>query len=159
MNRNSAVDIAKYIAAIFVVAIHTHPLRDMSELADFISVGLLCPWAVPFFAICTGFYLALATANNEKWSIIGKSFYKILKMYVGWSLFFLMIYLVDWYNEGTLCREYIVGWLMSLFVSKTYYHLWYLSALLYALPLFALLLRLIPLRLFLLLQFVCGLFK
>ena len=61
-------------------------------------------------------------------------------------MFFLLINLVDWYKEGTLCREYIVGWFMSLFVSKTYYHLWYLSALLYALPLFALLLRFIPLK-------------
>lgn len=148
MNRNSAVDIAKYVASIFVVAIHTHPLRDMGELADFISVGLLSRWAVPFFAICTGFYLALASAHNNILPVMKNTFFKILKMYVGWSLLFLLIHLVDWYKAGTLCHEYILGWFMSFLVGEPYYHLWYLSALLYAIPLFALILRFIPLKYF-----------
>jgi len=148
MSRNSAIDLAKYIASVFVIAIHTHPFQDIGSFADFVSVGLLCRWAVPFFAICTGFYLAKAFGTQQKTKPVWKSLRKVVVMYLGWSFFYLLIHLADWYATDTLCGEYVFGWFKSLIVSTSYFHLWYLTALIYALPFFAFLIRFVPIKYF-----------
>lgn len=55
--RNSAIDLAKLIAALLVVGIHTRPCMDVSIDADFLFSGIVCHLAVPFFAVCSGYYL------------------------------------------------------------------------------------------------------
>jgi surface polysaccharide O-acyltransferase-like enzyme len=58
-NRNGLVDLSKYIAALMVIAIHTAPLSDVQEEAYFILVQVICRMAVPFFAVCTGYFTAM----------------------------------------------------------------------------------------------------
>jgi serine/alanine racemase len=142
--RNSAIDIAKYVAAILVVGIHTRPFVDVSAELDFAFVEIVCRLAVPFFAVCTGFYLAKAITAQANLTSVLRSLRKVMVMYTGWSMIYLLIHLIDWHNSGTLCSEYLVGWCKSFFVSSSYYHLWYLSALIYALPIYALIIKLAP---------------
>ena len=132
-SRNSAIDLAKYVAAILVIGIHTRPLNDLSGVADFWFVEVICRLAVPLFAVCTGFYLYCPTlATTSKCSSFRHSWLRILKMYLGWSMFYLLIHLFSWHQAGTLCWTYFIGWAKGTVVSASYYHLWYFVALLYA---------------------------
>lgn len=148
IQRNSAIDLAKFTAAILVVAIHTRPFADISGFVDFLFVDIICRMAVPFFAVCTGFYLAIAVWQKEMLLPVRSAFLKVLKMYLGWSLLFLLIHLYDWYSTNALSAEYVMGWCKSLFISSSYFHLWYLVALLYALPVYGLFLKFVPRRLY-----------
>ena len=159
MKRNSAIDIAKYVAAILVVAIHTRLFADVSAELDFAFVDIVCRLAVPFFAVCTGFYLAKAIAAQGNLTSVWRSLRKVMVMYTGWSMVYLLIHLIDWHNSGTLCSEYLVGWCKSFFVSSSYYHLWYLSALIYALPIYALIIKLAPPQIFLVIAVPLWIYK
>jgi len=146
MGRNSAIDMAKLMAAILVIGIHTHPLQDVSKQADFLLVEVFCRQAVPFFAICTGYYLCQAYLTTKQLKPVLSACKKVLKLYLGWSSFYFLIHLYDWYTTGTLCSDYVTGWFKSLIVSSSYFHLWYLSGLLYALPFFAVIVKWLPHR-------------
>ena len=108
--RNKAVDLAKFIAAFFVVGIHTEPSSASATTVGFVLYDILFRTAVPFFAVCTGFYLAmkcrLAPDSGKKdREIIWKMARKVLVMYLFWSLFYLIILLVTWHRAGTLSME------------------------------------------------------
>ena len=142
--RNVYIDLAKYIAALLVIAIHTRPLKEISSNADFYFVDIICRLAVPFFAVCTGFYLMLAIKQDQQIKPAIKILRKIVAMYIGWTLFYLFIHLHNWYSTGTFTQENVIGWMKATVVSTSYFHLWYLSALIYALPFFILAIKFIP---------------
>lgn len=125
--RNGVIDIAKYIAALLVVAIHTHPFKEISFWLDFVFVEIVCRLAVPFFAVCTGYYLSVG--GNIKRSIIN-----IAKLYIVWSLIYLAYLTYLWSSGGShVTWIYYIGWMQGSIVSFSYYHLWYLNAMLYGL--------------------------
>lgn len=45
MNRNVVIDIAKYVAAILVVAIHTRPFKTVSPEINFFFCDIVCRFA------------------------------------------------------------------------------------------------------------------
>lgn len=144
-NRNTAVDIAKFLAAIFVVGIHTRPLSDVFTLADFALTDILFRTAVPFFAVCTGFYLSKTI--KDKGSLPGvKTASRILLLYIGWSLFYLLILSFSWYKSGLMSFDSYVGWSKSFLIGGSYYHLWYLAQLFWALLLFFPIIRYVPVK-------------
>ncbi len=57
--RDVLIDMSKFVAALLVVTIHSHPFKQICPTLDF----LLCDWlarlAVPFFAVCTGYYITI----------------------------------------------------------------------------------------------------
>lgn len=55
--RFGGLDRFKFIAAFFVVAIHTSPLSSFSANADFLLTRVLARTAVPFFLMVTGYFL------------------------------------------------------------------------------------------------------
>ena len=140
--RNGYIDLGKYVAAILVIAIHTRPFHDISLDVDFFFVDIICRMAVPFFAICTGFYFTRAfDKSSSRFFLFKKTIFKIIRMYLLWSLFYLLVLLIDWHNNGILSVDNIIGWCKSLIVSSSYYHLWYLSSLIYAIPLFVIIIN------------------
>ena len=80
--RNGYIDLGKFIAALFVIAIHTRPFQDISVDIDFFFVDIICRMAVPFFVICTGFYFTKAINNSTGVVVFKKTFFKITKMYL-----------------------------------------------------------------------------
>lgn len=140
--RNGYIDLGKYVAAILVIAIHTRPFDDISPDVDFFLVDIICRMAVPFFAICTGFYFTRAfDKSSSRFFLFKKTLLKIIRMYLLWSLFYLGILLIDWHKNGILSIDNLIGWFKSLIVSSSYYHLWYLSSLIYAMPLFVIIIN------------------
>lgn len=148
--RNCAIDIAKFLAAVLVIAIHTRPLKDISCDADFFLCDIICRMAVPFFAICTGFYSTMKWEfadgrlgkSKANFSLFARTIRKLIKIYLFWSFIYLGLLTYSWMDKGLqIDYHYYVGWLYALVVDTSYYHLWYLTSIGYAFVWFYLLLR------------------
>lgn len=144
-SRNSAIDFFKFISAIFVIGIHTRPLAGLSVFADFVSCDIIFRIAVPFFVVCTGFYLSIKISSASSWTPVKSMVIKLLKLYVCYSLLYFIILVLLWNKEGIFDVGLIIGWIKSFCIGESYYHMWYLSAMVVALLLFYPIVRYVPL--------------
>lgn len=134
--RNPSVDIAKFLCAIFVIGIHTRPLSGLSEVADFVLCDIIFRVAVPFFAVCTGYYLTRKLDSNDRksgWVKVKSMALRVLLLYILWSLFYLLILSFSWYKTGNLELSSFVGWFKSFLLGSSNYHFGYLAQLFWAL--------------------------
>lgn len=160
MNRNVVIDIAKYIAAILVVAIHTRPFKTVSPEINFFFCDIICRFAVPFFAVCTGFYISSIGEEKGFYNIAKRSLYKIGRLYIFWSLIYLIHLTVFWIKAGSeITRLYYIGWMQGAVISFSFYHLWYLVAMCYGLCFFIIVKRFVPERLFVMIIIVLWLLQ
>lgn len=150
-DRQPTIDIFKFIAAILVVTIHTNPLDGISETANFVLVHIIARVAVPFFIVCTGFFIGKKTAFesncilncSDARILILKSSWKFFKLYLISSIIYLFISIQKWIVAGWFSLRAFIDWGISFFFTGTYYHLWYLMEMCYALLILALILPLI----------------
>lgn len=115
-----ALDWFRLVAAVLVVAIHTGPLGSFSPAADLWFTRVLARVAVPYFAMLSGYFLA-----RGGWRGTGRLWRHTLLLY----LLAVAVYLPLNIYAGNP-----VTW-RDLIFNGTFYHLWYLPALLLALPL------------------------
>ncbi|TGY97934.1 hypothetical protein E5329_02105 [Petralouisia muris] len=129
-----AIDQFRLIAACLIVAIHTSPLQSFSETADFLVTYCIGRVAVPFFLMVTGFFVLAPYQKSigrnsrqaEQASLkLGKFLKKTALLYGAATCLYLpvKIYAKQW-NIG------LGGWLKEIFFDGTFYHLWYLPAVL-----------------------------
>lgn len=115
------LDWFRLLAAFLVVTIHTSPLGGISEWADLTLTRIVGRVAVPFFFMVTG-YFVLAGLDAGK---IRRQLKKLLFYY----LIAIVLYVpVNWY-AGRLQGLTAAMVLQELLVQGTFYHLWYLPAL------------------------------
>ncbi|MCH5174293.1 MAG: acyltransferase [Prevotellaceae bacterium] len=143
MQRNNTIDIAKFIAALLVVAIHTALFRDVDDKLYFIFNELICRLGVPFFAICTGYYMYKQIADSG-WNGIVKQEKKLLKIYGLWTVLYFLFLLPNWIQIDYLSWENVVGFCKSTVLTGSYYHLWYVLYVIYALPVLYIVLKYAP---------------
>lgn len=125
------IDIVKFIMALFVVILHTHPLYAINRTADFLTADVIARMAVPFFFAATGFLLEkqinMRDADTRK--TIVRYVRKVLRLYCVWTAVYLPIIL---YNKFILNGEsfaYGVFTLIRDFIfAGSYGQLWYLPA-------------------------------
>lgn len=134
------IDFVKFIFAIFIIAIHTQPLANINAETNFVLINIICRVAVPFFLVCTGFFMGKKSEYVEERVIPDKQyikvqFIKILKLYLMWSIVYLFISIYNWKKIGWFSAFAFVDWGIGFFTKGSYYHLWYLLSLLYAMPL------------------------
>lgn len=133
-NRNTTIDLMKYVAAMMIVGIHTQLLSDVNENLGFVVVQVICRLAVPFFALTTGYYLAkqIDEGKKSRFEILKKHWLKIFVIYAVWTAIYF-VYTVLTRDESILS---IAHWYaVDTVLYGCHYHLWYLLALLFALPL------------------------
>ena len=53
----TGIDLFRLAAALLIITIHTSPLADLSDTADFILTRIAARVAVPFFFVTSGFFL------------------------------------------------------------------------------------------------------
>lgn len=112
--RKPAIDIFKFIAAILVITIHTEPLLSISETANFIQVHYIARVAVPFFIVCTGFFIG----KRITWSYDGKvdnikatridilkSSGIVFRLYLICSVIYLFLSIPQWIETGWFSIE------------------------------------------------------
>ncbi|MCF0245810.1 MAG: acyltransferase [Ileibacterium sp.] len=126
----SAIDIAKYVSALLVVAVHTYPLLEINAVLNTFFIGTICRLAVPFFFCASGYFLFRKMNGDEKrdQNRIIRYLYRIGQLYLVWTVIYLPYVIWDLAQSKSRFR-FILGWVRDFFLCGSYYHLWFLPAL------------------------------
>lgn len=137
-SRDNLIDITKFIASILVIMIHTGLFSNTSSFLWQFDVILLL--AVPFYVLCSGYYFAercevcngrvLNSVHNRK--VFVTYIKKIGLLYVIWSTVYLIVSIPRWIETGWFSLATFIDWGVAFVVRGSYYHLWYLLFLIYA---------------------------
>lgn len=132
---NTGLDIGKLFMAFCVVLIHTNAAYSN-------SLPFVIEWvirqAVPYFFICSGFFLAMKTESKgltqqEKYELCVKYGKKAFKLYILWNIIYLPVVLDFFINNGRSFYLDIISYIRAfIFVGgqQNCGHLWYIHALL-----------------------------
>ncbi len=128
-----AIDLGKYICAMLVVAIHTFPFVDISPSFNLFFISTLCRLAVPFFFVCSSFFLFRKVSRQsdkreESMERLKTWFKRIGILYLIWTVIYLP-YTIWNYAEAGFSFMSLLGWIRDFFLNGSYYHLWFLPAL------------------------------
>lgn len=147
-DRNHAIDVAKFVAALMVIAVHTGLFSDVDSLLYFVVVNILCRQAVPFFAICTGYFMGRkltfgdkleGTADNR--AVFRQQLKRVAGLYAVWTVLYLLFSIPVWRRTGWFSFFAFVDYAVAALTAGSHYHMWYMLYILYSLPLLYLLLR------------------
>ncbi len=126
----TAIDIAKYISALLVVYIHTFPLLDISETANMFILQAVCRIAVPFFFTVSAFLFFRRIDVQAGWrdavnlAQLKHFLRRIGLLYLVWTIIYLPYTAIQVHNGASILR-----WIFDCFFNGSYYHLWFLPAL------------------------------
>lgn len=118
------VNCFKLMAAFFVIIIHTSPLTSFSAEADFVLTRILARTAVPFFFMVTGFFVLPKALEDT-----GRGLHYLRRIGLIYLASVLLYFPVNLY-AGHFRGVRAGGFLKMLLIDGTFYHLWYLPALL-----------------------------
>lgn len=130
----TAVDIAKYVSALLVVCIHTYPLYDLSPTANTILIQAICRIAVPFFFVVSAFLFfskidpAAGAHDAQNRGMLTHYLRRLALLYGVWSVLYLPYTFLLWRADG-FSFAFVLRWLFDCFFNGSYYHLWFLPAL------------------------------
>jgi serine/alanine racemase len=123
-SKHAVLDAFRVAAAFLVVSIHVSPLQSIDTTADFIFTRIIARVAVPFFLMITGYFLASHEADRN--SLNFKTFLKKAAVLYGAAI---VIFLPLNYYNGYLSNS-PMQMLKDILFNGTFYHLWYLPAIL-----------------------------
>lgn len=133
MVRYDSIDLTKFIASIFVVAIHTHPLILISESANY-NLIVIARFAVPFFLITSSFFLfkKLGKSTHPQ-SDLKKYLSRIGWLYLSWFIISLPITIYNhfFHPDYNMLTNLIIFIRDTLF-SSSFSGSWYLVAMVYS---------------------------
>lgn len=130
-----ALDLAKFICAILVVAIHILPFGSNNsktcEVLNFIVQQWLARIAVPFFFVSSGFLLF---RKNRKFSMkpVRRYIARLLRIYLIWCLIYLPFHIKEIFMNKTGIGYGLLFYCRNLIFTGGHIHLWYLPALILA---------------------------
>lgn len=145
--RYNSIDVAKFLMAIVVVAIHTGPLYGC-DIPLFNNIySFFTKSAVPFFFISSGFLLAKKMdgvgCDAQRLGILRGHLGKTVKLYLLWTMIYLPLSIYGLINTHESVKTAVFEFAIKVcFVGENYnsWILWYLLSTIYAL-LFVVLLR------------------
>ncbi len=123
----AGIDKFRMVAAIMIIAIHTSPLVSVSQEADFVLTRIIARVAVPFFFMCTGYFLipgCIESRENGR-SIVLKFLAKTGILYGAAVLIYLPVNIYSGYFKD---KPIIPALVKDLVFDGTFYHLWYIPA-------------------------------
>ena len=132
-NYNS-IDVIKFVMALIVVAIHTHPENGIENHLFLRMIKSIYSIAVPFFFVASGFFLYNKLKQLEHTSqllyLLGW-IYRIARLYIIWTIVYLPYAIWGFSKDGMAFSKCIVVYLRNVFfVGENYlsWPLWYLLA-------------------------------
>lgn len=133
-----AIDLAKFILSIMVVLVHCDCIRCYSAIGNLVIREGICRASVPIFFAFSGCLMSLVGWN---YTCLSKQLKKIFVLYIKWSLvYFLFKLIFSMVNNNYSNSFYLDELWNTLFIAENY-HLWYLLALIYAIILFIVVLK------------------
>ena len=87
--RNCSIDIFRYLCAVMVVGIHTHPLSELNNKVGYICSDIVPRIAVPFFFAAAGYFYIrkLEEGQNPFFPYVKR----LLIPYFIWSVIYDMV--------------------------------------------------------------------
>ena len=125
-----AIDIARYISALLVVCIHVYPFVDISKTFNTYFIQTVCRLAVPFFFVVSGYFFFRKWSEDEEENDFRFKHYewRILKLYLIWTVIYLPYTIWNYASSGFSVIS-IFAYIRDFFLNGSYYHLWFLPAL------------------------------
>ena len=131
----ASVDLCKFFMAVVVVAIHVHPFEGYEQSIGVDMYDFVCAVAVPFFFLCTGYFLARGMSNRDDVSalkLIKKYLKKTLWLYIAWSIAYVPLALLEYFTNTALWWRDLASYMRNLVVTGEHYNSWILWYLLSA---------------------------
>lgn len=136
--RNCSVDIFRYICALMVVAVHTHPFEDIDPTLGYIFTQILPRMGVPFFFAVAGYFYMQKLESGKKcfWPYIKR----LLITYGLWTGFYYLLDFVQFGHKNI--GPFLVDCVKRLFIFGSRGHFWFFPALIFSVCLVTLLYKL-----------------
>lgn len=152
-----AIDIAKFVMAILVVAIHVRPFTGQTA---FVYDDIIARIADPLFFQITAFLFfekIFAQISGDlrqgmSWCMLGHYMKRILALYTAWFVIYAPVVLPRTWQECGNIRGMLLALLKKYWLSGYYGAMWFMTALLLAMPLVFILTKYLGSRLCLLLS-------
>ena len=137
LRRFDVLDVTKFICAWLVVVIHTSPLKPYSRIADVLTAQGVCRIAVPLFFSISSFLLFRNMSENREENMrrINRYCVRILFLYTFWSSVYTLGYIFLHYDSIAWGEPFVLDRIRLWILEASHYHLWYLLATIYAVPL------------------------
>jgi len=130
----ASIDIARYVLALLVVCIHTFPFLEISETFNTYFIHTVCRLAVPFFFTTSGFFF-FRNYDSENEDLnetrLKKALIRLFRIYLIWTIIYLPYTIFDYTHTGFHIK-YLFTYVRDFFLNGSYYHLWFLPALMLA---------------------------
>lgn len=127
MERNVTLDCFKILLSIFVIVIHLEAIFDKSNVILWIFSTGLVQVAVPCFFIINGYYFFLKIDTPKA---VGKYLIHLFIIYTTWFVIYLRPFLYR-LDKFYILEEFRFDLLFKLYFSESFFHLWYVIALIY----------------------------
>ncbi|MCS3605342.1 acyltransferase [Erwinia rhapontici] len=127
--RNNTLDIIKLIACLSVISLHVAGFPELPEWM-LTPINLMARWAVPFFFLISGFYLA----SKDKMGVFVKIKKTVVVFLVASAIYLFFIFFNSRFNISSVISE---GLGLKFFITGSYVHLWFLCALVYGCLMFS----------------------
>ena len=129
-----ALDLAKFIAAIFIIIIHVNPFTSYSSVLSFGFRNIITVIAVPFFFLTSGFLFCTklnSLEEKDKSDYFKKYFKRLGLMYLLWSAIYFVFVAVEWATNGVVLMD-VLQYIKRFFFKGSYSTIWFLPALMTA---------------------------
>ena len=121
----NAIDAFKFISAVLIIVLHVNPFKGISEPLALVFRNIVTIIAVPFFFTTSGFlFFTKLNISENKPYMVKRYVFRILKMYLIWSLVYFPFVVINWVNEGID----ILGYIRDFFFEGSYSTIWFLNA-------------------------------
>ncbi|MBO0440767.1 acyltransferase family protein [Candidatus Enterococcus ikei] len=126
---NNGIDVIKYAAAVLIICFHCERVIQ-DPVVHHLFKNVLCRIAVPYFLISTSYFVR--RGQNSSPGYLKRYLKSMINSYLFWSLIYLPIGFM-WIQENyTLGPQlYPVALFAGLVYTGTYYHLWYIPAMIF----------------------------
>lgn len=128
----AAIDIGKYVSALLVLAIHTYPFEEISPVFNTFFISTICRLAVPFFFAVSAFFFFKKYEGKdfEDTKPLFNYIRRILVLYLVWTVIYLPYTIWNYASTGFSWYN-IISYLRDVVLNGSYYHLWFLPALIW----------------------------
>ena len=126
-NNYQMVSLLQFVFAILVIMLHSSRVFQ-NDAYHFIQKSIFSRMAVPFFVVCSSFFVRKKTSQNSTYQ--NKYLKNYVKTYLVWSAVFIP-YGLFYFSSLSLPPVLIpLGLLVALLYTGICYHLWYIPAVL-----------------------------
>ena len=142
MKQYKSLDAAKFVCAILIIILHTAPFSSYSKILTFGFRNIVTVIAVPFFFTTSGFLAFQKVESLEekaKNCYIGAYLRRLAIMYLIWSAVYFGFVVVKWVRKG-FSAYFVLEYIRDFFFEGSYSTIWFLPAL-FSAVLFVYLLR------------------